>query len=337
MDTKIAFYGTTSGMHLPSEVTLKIRVLSRHRQSLIETAAGFSNKMQKALRLMNLRLDVVLNDITGLSGTKIIEAILNGERDGEVLSQLVHNRVRKTKQEIADALQGQWNEELLYELESCYMLYKTFQESIAQCDRRTECLLEAATQEICTESVPKLTKKQLKGKNQQKFNLPLFSYKMFGVDLFAIEGVSTGTIMTFIAEIGHDIVKFKSAKQFTCWLRLAPNNKISVGKLISSRTPKGSNKFALALRNAANTIDRLKGGVLNAFFKRIAYKKGRAAAITATARKIAVIIWNMVSRKQAFTPPDESIYAETIRRRKLTAIKKMMKKYDIASAELSMT
>src|SRR5690606_13411460 len=139
-------------------------------------------------------------------------------------------------------------------------------------------------------------KKQLKGRNQQRFDLPNYSAKLLGVDLYAIEGVSSGTVMSFISEIGNDIQKFSTAKEFTSWLRLAPNNRISGGKIISSRTPKGKNKFAIALRNAANTIDRLKGGVLNAFFKRIAYKKGRAAAITATARKLAVIIWHMIKK-----------------------------------------
>jgi transposase len=108
--------------------------------------------------------------------------------------------------------------------------------------------------------------------------------------------------LTLISEIGTDIYKFKKANQFTSWLRLAPNNRISGGKVISSRTLKGVNKFTLALRDAANTIDNKKEGHLVSFFKRIAYKKGRGAAITATARKMAVIIWKMIVKQEAYKP-----------------------------------
>lgn len=335
---KLHTLGLLRGCYLPSEVTLKIRTLSRHRASLVETSAAFTNKMQKALRLMNLRLDIVINDITGVSGIRIIEAILHGERDGKKLSQLAHSRVRKSKDEIADALQGQWSDELLYELSDCYQLYQTIQNSVAKCDIEVESILKTATLKVHnTISNTELKKKQLKGKNQQRFNLPDYSYKMLGVDLFAIEGVSSGTVMAFISEIGKDIYKFESAKQFVSWLRLAPNNKISGGKLISSRTPKGKNKFAIALRNSANTIDRLKGGTMTTFFKRIAYKKGRAAAITATARKIAVIIWNMVVKQIPFKPLEESVYMEMLRVKKLAGIKKVMKKFGITSTELSAT
>lgn len=334
---KLHSLGLLRGCYLPSELTQRIRTLSRHRQSLVETAASFTNKMQKALRLMNLRLDVVLNDITGVSGTKIIEAILNGERNGFVLSQLTHSRVRKSKTEIADALQGQWNDELLYELKSCYQLYKTLQKSISNCDEEIARILNEATAQVTIEPFTTLKKKQLKGKNQHRFDLSSYSYKMFGVDLFAIESVSMNTVMTFIAEIGNDIYKFKTSKQFTSWLRLAPNNKMSGGKLISSRTPKGKNKFTLALRNAANTIDRQKEGALNSFFKRVAYKKGRAAAITATARKLATIIWNMVVKKQPYKPIDATIYIEQVKRKKVLNIKKMMQNFGITTIDLSAT
>lgn len=334
---KLHSLGLLRGCFLPSETTSKIRTLSRHRQFIVETAASLSNKMQKSLRMMNLRLDVVLNDITGVSGVRIIEAIINGERSGEILSQLAHPRVRKSRSDIADALQGQWSEELLYELKSSYELYKITQKSISDCDLEIEKILDKATNNNILDSEVKLTKKQLKGKNQQRFNLPEYSYKLFGVDLFAIECISMNTVMVFIAEIGNDIYKFKSAKEFTSWLRLAPNNKVSGGKLISSRTPKGKNKFTIALRNAANTIDRLKDGSLNLFFKRIAYRKGRAAAITATARKLATIIWNMIVKKESYNPIDKTEYVELLKIKKMSNIRKIMQKYNITTSELSGT
>ena len=332
---KLHTLGMLQSCYLPSKFTATLRTLARHRQSLVEHSASITNKMQKAMRLMNIRLDVVLSDITGVSGIKIIEAILKGERNGNALSLLADKRVRKTKQEIADALQGQWNNELLYELSDCYDLYKIFQDKITKCDQEIEQILKTVNNTIPDQKRNELTKKQIKGKNQHKFNLPEYSYKILGVDLFAIQGVSMNTIMTFIAEIGNDIYKFKTAKQFTSWLRLAPNNKISGGKLISSRTPKGKNKFAIALRNAANTIDRLKEGVLTSFFKRIAYKKGRAAAVTATARKIAIIIWNMITKKQEYQPIKQEHYIEIIKGKRIAAIKKSMKKMGITIDEIS--
>lgn len=163
------------------------------------------------------------------------------------------------------------------------------------------------------------------------------SNRLFGVDLFSIDCVSMNTVLTLIAEIGQDIYKFKTAKQFASYLRLAPNNRISGGKLISSRTPKGANRFALCLRNAANTIDKKKGTVLCSFFKRIAYKKGRGAAITATARKLSVIIWNMIVKKQAYNPMNKSDYEQQIKGKTLLKVKKIMLSANISMEELSAT
>lgn len=228
---------------------------------------------------MNLRLDVVISDITGKTGLNIITAILEGERSGNKLAQLADPRCKKPKSEIAASLQGNWSEEYLYELKDCYELYRIIQEQIQKCDSKIECLLEEFTRNSVVSPTPsKLTYKQLKGKNQPRIDLPCFSYRYYGVDLFAIEGVSSGTILTPLSEISHDIFKFNSAKQFTSYLRLAPNNRISGGKIISSRTPKGANRMALALRNAANTIEQKKDGHLCLFFKRIAYKKGRGGS-----------------------------------------------------------
>jgi transposase len=332
---KLHSLGLVRGCFLPDEQTNRLRVLHRHRSSLVEQSAKMTNKMQKALRMMNLRLDVVLSDITGKSGIAIIEAILMGERKGEVLAQKANSRVRKSKDQIADALQGQWSKEFLYELEDCYDLYKTLQRKIQDCDKKIEALMIEFTQDnIHNQENECLTKKQVKGKNQPRFNLPELSYSYYGVDLFAIEGVSMNTVLTLITELGKGIYKFKTAKQFTSFLRLAPNNRISGGKILSSRTPKGGNRFALSLRNAANTIDRKKEGTLVLFFKRIAYKKGRAAAITATARKLAVIIWNMINKKQPYEPINDFIYSELIKAKTIASMKKRMKKLGIKPQQL---
>lgn len=334
---KLHSLGLLRGCFLPDKHTIKMRTLQRHRASLIEESAKMSNKMQKALRMMNLRLDVAINDITGKTGMAIIRAILDGERRGGTLSQLADPRIKKSREELAQALEGHWDEALMYELRDCYDLYMMLQSKIGGVEKQLEKLLENFTEDVFVDNKTEVTRKQTKGKNQPKFDLPTLSYKFYGVDLFAMESISSSTVLTLICEIGQGIYKFQSAKQFTSYLRLAPNNKISGGKVISNRTPKGSNKLALALRNAANTIDRSKDGVLKRFFKRIAYKKGRGAAITATARKMAVIIWNMIVRKEPYNPPDSDVYLDMLKEKRLISIKKQMQKMGISVAELNAT
>ena len=152
-----------------------------------------------------------------------------------------------------------------------------------------------------------------------------------GIDLMAIEGVNDATVMAFISEIGLEgIKKFKTAKEFTAWLRLAPNNKISGGKVLSHHLPKGSNRLKIALRQSANVIGNLKEGHLNNFFRRINYKKGRATAISATARKLAVIIWNMLTKGVQYQPPIEYLFLEQKRKLRLVSrIRKNIAKFDI--------
>ncbi len=333
---KLHSLGLLSGCFLPDEQTNRLRIIHRHRKSLVEESAKMTNMMQKSLRLMNLRLDVVLSDITGKSGMLIINAILRGERDGKILSELTDRKVKKSKEEIADALQGHWSEEYLYELKDCFELYGILQEKIQNCDVQIENLLVEFTKDSKNDAKEVvLTKKQIKGKNQPKFNLTKLSYQYYGVDLFAIEGISVNTVLTLITEIGKGIYKFNTAKQFSSFLRLAPSNRISGGKVISSRTPKGANRLALALRNAANTIDRKKEGNLMHFFKRVAYKKGRAAAITATARKLAVIIWNMIVKQVEYNPIPDQDYKLLLKQRAIRSIRNRMNRLNITSSEIS--
>ena len=152
-----------------------------------------------------------------------------------------------------------------------------------------------------------------------------------GVDLMEIEGVNDATVMAFISEIGlAGIKKFKTSKEFTAWLRLAPNNKISGGKILNHHLPKGSNRLKIALRQSANVIGNLKEGHLNDFFRRINYKKGRATAISATARKLAVIIWNMLANGQPYQPPTEYLFLDQKRKLKLVSrIRKNIAKFEL--------
>ena len=169
----------------------------------------------------------------------------------------------------------------------------------------------------------------------KNFNQVAFQY-FGGIDLMAIEGVSHGTVLAIMSEIGQNgFDKFPSSKEFVSWLRLAPNNKISGGKVLSNRIPKGSNMLKIALRQAANAIGNLKDTHLSDFFKRVAFRKGRQAAVSATARKLGVIIWTMVTKKVPYNPPTEYLFLDQKRKMGMAKrIKKQMAKFDIKPEEI---
>jgi len=151
-----------------------------------------------------------------------------------------------------------------------------------------------------------------------------------------IEGVSHSTILSVISEIGPGgFKKFPTSKQFVSWARLAPNNKISGGKVLSSKIPKGSNRLKIALRQAANAIGNLKDTHLSDFFRRVAYRKGRQAAVSATARKLGVIIWTMVTKKVPYSPPKEYLFLDQKRKLKMASrIKKNIAKFDLKPEDI---
>ena len=227
------------------------------------------------------------------------------------LASLAHFRVKKSKQEIADALHGNWRDDLLFELQSCLLFYDAYRKEIVTCDRKIEALLHQFMPQpdplaLMNESLDKPVRKK-QNKKSPNFNVRNLAFAHLKTDLFQIPGGSHSTILCLHCNMGNDIKRFSTAKQFACWLRLVPNNKLSGGRLISSRTPKGKNVIAIAFRQAANSIGNQIEHPLAPFFKRIAYRKGRNAAITATARKLAIIIWNMITKNQPYLQQDPII------------------------------
>lgn len=327
--------GLLSGSFLPDQATEELRTYCRHRTSLLETAAVTTQKMQKYLRLLNLRLDVVVRDVTGQTGMAIIEAVCRGETDPEKLAACRHGNCRKTKEEIAQALHGNGRRDLLFALTQELELYKVLQEKIAACDVAMEKLLkeqvEADEQKRGLKAEAKPYKRVNKNAPQQ-MDLNQLAYQYFnGVDLMKIEGVSHSTVIALMSEVGPEgIKKFGSAKQFANWLRLCPNTKVSGGRVLSSRIPKGSNRLKIALRQAANAIGNLKDTHLSDFFRRIAFRKGRQAAVSATARKLAVIIWNMLSKCLQYQPLKQYLFLDE--KRKLKLVQRIKK--NIAKLEL---
>jgi len=308
--------GLLTGSFLPDIDTEELRTLYRHRDFLRKQAAKYINKMQKCLRLMNFRLDVVLNDITGVSGQAIIRAIIYGESDPVILAGLANSRVRKSKEEIARALSYNGRKDYMYELADCFSIYHSYMDKIDACDGEIAKLMHSQIVKLGKPQTdpPQLDKPKQKKKNSPKIPLEKLSWQRNNeVNLMSIKGVSHSTVLAIDSEVGLSIGKFPTAKQWTSWLRLSPNNRKSGGKVLSSHVPKGSNRVATALRMAAESVGKQKDAPLYPFFQRILQRKGRCAAIIATARKLAVIIWNMLYKKEAYKPYDTAKIESQIR------------------------
>jgi len=340
---KLHTLGLLSSSFLPDSTTAIIRTYSRHRQNILKQSSSIILKMQKYLRLMNMRLDVVVSDIVGLTGTKIITAFLNGEKSGEKLAAFRHYNCKKPQSEIAKALQYNGRNDYFFALKQEWETYHHLQNQITEVDKQIKEHLSKVIDKDDNKRQHIATKKPHKRKNKNTIrgvDMNQMAYQYFeGVDLMAIEGVNDATVMAIISEIGLEgIKKFENAKQFTSWLRLAPNNKISGGRVLSSHLPKGSNRLKIAFRRAANVIGNLKEGYLNDFFRRINYKKGRVTAISATARKLAVIIYNMLSKGEAYKPPTEYLFLDQKRKLKLVKrIKKNIAKFGIQPEDVGFT
>lgn len=336
---KLHTIGLLSGSFLPDEATEQLRTYCRHRANLLDNASDTTRKMQKYLRLLNLRLDVVVKDICGLTGMAIIKSICNGETNAAKLAALRNGNCKKSEEEIAKALHGNGRKDYLFALTHEYQMYQQIQKAIISCDEQIEKLLNEqidCNNEKKQHFIEKKKHKRLNKNNPKNIDINLLAYQYFeGVDLLAIEGVSHSTALSIMSEVGLEgLKKFDSAKQFASWLRLAPNNKISGGKVLSKKVPKGSSRLKIALRNAANVIGNLKDTPLSDFFKRINFRKGRTSAISATARKLAVIIWNMVVKKQPYKNDHGYEFLDQKRKRKILEMRKLIHKFDIRADEL---
>jgi transposase len=332
---RLHMLGLLTGCFLPDNQTMRIRNISRHRASLVEQSAKYTNKIQKVLRLMNIRLDDSIRDVVGKTGMKIIEAILEGERDASKLITLVDCRVKKSKEEIMLNLHGQWDEELLYELKDCVELLRIHNEKIMGCDSKIESILnEFNTGKMIPENVSLVTK-QTKGKHACSATLSEQGYKLYGVDLMAINGIGPGVMLSILSELGLSIHKFETAKQFCSWLRLSPNNKISGGKVLSSRTEKTKSLLSKAFKDAANAVglSKIDDGLTH-FFRKIGFKKGRGAAIKATARKLAIIVYKMITTKQEYQPMNNEQYQNIQKTRKIKHLLRDIKKYNLSAHDL---
>lgn len=335
---KLHALGLLPSSFLPCDVTEKLRTLCRHRSKMIDQRADASHKMQKFLKYLNFRLDVVVRDVTGLTGLKIIEDICNGNLEAESLAQHRHYNCRKSEKEIAKALVSNKRDDYLFGLRQEFNRYQFYTKLIDDCDKEIGQFIDQTIKQKqdVVDDIPEEKPFKRQNKNAIKgIDLNIASYQYFdGVDLLTIPGVSHSTVLTLMSEIGPDgFKKFPTAKHFASWLRLAPNNKISGGKTLSNRIPNGSNRIKTALRNAANAVGNLKDSDLAKFFKKIAFRKGRQTAINATARKIAVIICNMITKKQQYAPSNNYLFLDQ-KRKIVSRIRRQIQQLGLDPGEL---
>ena len=307
---KLHSCGLLSASFQPDNLTRTLRSLVRHRKSLTCTKTTYVNRMQKALELMNIKLHTIISDIDGKTGMLIVEAILNGERNPAILADLRDKRIKAERGNIIKSLEGYYTKEHLFELKQCYTLFRTHQSMIEECDLEIEQILieRLATQNeglldytINQKFNEKKQKNRVSGKNRINFDAKSYLDKILEVDVTKIAGISDLSALAIYSEVGSDLSMFKTEHHFTSWLGIAPNTKISGGKIISSRIQKKKHNAGQAFRIAASTLKSSKDP-LGDYFRRMRAKVGTPKAIVATARKLAIIYYKMITTKEAYNP-----------------------------------
>ena len=294
--------GLLSNSFQPEEQVRTLRELLRHRKSLGKTKSVAVNKMTKALNMMNLKLNMVLSDITSVSAQRIIQAIISGERNPEELIQYVHYKVKAPRPQILKALQAVWREECLFELQQGYDHYQFLQSQVSQCDQKIEQQLQQIVCQVDESKVEELKQKAKKKrirKDEFRFSPSVYLEKILGTDPSQVNGFSDETLLTLYAETGSDLSGFKTADHFASWIGLVPNNKISGGKILSSNIPKKKHPIKMALLHAANSLYRSDDAMGN-YYRRMKSKHGPQGAKVALARKMAIIYYHMVTQKESF-------------------------------------
>lgn len=286
-------YGLLSASFRPPEQIVAIRSLVRHREMLVQYRSAHIQHMQKAMTVMNVRLTNVLSDISGVTGLKIMRAIVAGERDPHKLAQLRNEKCAKSEAEIAKSLEGHYKPEQVFVLKQALELYDFYDEQLKHCDLELEKLYRQFEPPDDLGTPPPTSRTAKRRKNQPHFDLAPALYRMTGVDLTQVDGLDGLTVQKVLSEIGTDMSKWPTAKHFASWLHLCPNNKITGGKIIQAGVQPGRNRASAALRVAAYSLTH-SNSALGAYYRRMRARQGAPAAITSTAHKLARIIYTML-------------------------------------------
>lgn len=315
----------------------EIRLINRHRSTLIKDSSRHVLHMQKALEMMNVKLSSVISDITGKSGMAIIRAILDGERNPESLAKLADPKCAKSKDEIAKGLDGTWNPGRLLELRHAYESYISLNEQIEECGNMMDALIESnLNSPVETETkLERSGKKQKKMAHAVKFDIELQCYEAWGTNAMTIPGIAQAGVLTLFAELGPDFVsRFATCAKFLRWANLAPDTKISGGKNLSTHTDRRRSIVGQVFRQAASTLSR-ESSAMGAYYRRKKCKGGGAYANLATANKLATIFYHMVKDKTNYDESKWSKKEAVDIEKKINALKKKLAKLESEASQMS--
>jgi hypothetical protein len=291
----------------PEQEVCAVRSVWRQRADLVSMASQHVQHMHKALTQMNLQIHHVINDITGVTGLAIIDAIIGGERDAEKLAQLREPNIQASPETIRQSLVGDWRREHLFVLAQSRRLYQSYREQIAACDREIQALLSPLPPRADPRNLPPPSKPARKTKRTAgaiTFDYRAEAYRLFGVDLTRIPGLE-GSVLALFSEVGRDLSRFPTAAHFVSWLGLCPDNDKSGGQVLWRGARKIQQRAGQLFRLAAHSLHRNRSR-LGDFLRRMKAKLGPKAATTATAHKLAVIFYTLVTKQIEY---DESIWA----------------------------
>ena len=285
----------------PDNLTRELRTYVRLRKQIIRDMAKETQRMQKAMINMNIKLHDVINDINGKTGSAIVNAIINGERDPHRLADFWNNRLKTSKETLLASLEGNWRDEQLFCLKMARDRYRELEQHLLKTDNQSKRVIELLSQTEDTVEKIKVKYRACR-KNQPNFNVEQHLFNVYGVDVTEIYGIKQTTALTILSETSPNVKeKFPTVKQFLSWLNLVPDNKISGGKILSSKVRKRKNYAGQAFREAANGLWNAHNP-LGDYLRAKKSKSGAGAAIVATAKKIATIYYKMVTEKIEFNP-----------------------------------
>jgi transposase len=315
-------YGLLQGAFRPPDEICVLRSYMRQKEMLTQSSSMHIQHMQKALQQMNLLLHNVVSDITGVTGMKIIKAIIAGERDPDVLSLNRQEGCRNSRATIAKSLVGNFRDDHMFALKQAVELYETYQAKIAECEAAI--VKRLGNQPDVTDDQPPASGKRPRARERMRAGVDVREklFKITGVDLFAVPGLSADTLLTLASEVGFNMTPWKTVKQFTSWLGVCPGTKITGGKVLDRRSKRSSNRAAQAFRMAAASLAKSQTA-LGAFYRRLRSRTDGRRAITATAHKIARIYYSMLTKGTAYVEAGQHAYEQMYKARKIKTLKQL--------------
>jgi transposase len=314
---RLMSYGLLRAAFRPGADVCVIRAVARQREVLLRQQASWVQRMQKALVQMNIQLTEVISDVMGQTGQAIIRDIVAGERDAKVLARHRHRRVKASEHDIVRALTGNWREEHLFVLEQALAVYDDLAKRLLECDAKLDELL--AERSAASVDLGRAPRQGSKARAEYDARQQLANWA--GADLTRINGLGLDSVMKILSEIGTDLSHFANVKHFCSWLGLAPATKISGGKVISARTKRSANRVRQALKMAAMSLSH-SDSALGAFYRRLCSRMDKPRANTATAHKLARMVYFMLTRGEAFVDQGQQRYEEQQRQRSVAALKR---------------